>query len=405
VSSAIPEDNNTFLTSLDRNKKKTILNGSFSNATAYAPALTAGDNSHLLFLLHGMLMAQPFDDKRFELTGEVFPVANQVTYFSVSANGVLAYRGGTGIIPTQIDQQLEWIDRTGQSLGVVGPPGAYNDMALSSNGKEVAITQRDAGDIWIWDFDRNVQTRFTFGPSLDWEPVWSPDDKRLAFASRRDGLDKIYLKDSSGIGSEEAAPKSADRQRPKAWSPDGKFLLYMHGDPRGGATFNLWVLPVDSARPAEREATPYFTSRFNITQGQFSPGKASAPRWVAYTSNESGQDQVYVQSFPTGTGKFQISAGGGVQPRWRKDGKELFYLSLDQKLMAVDVKTSPTFEHGTPRELFQTHIAGGGVLANIFRYDVAPDGNRFLVLNQADAKASDSSAITVVSNWAAGPKR
>jgi Tol biopolymer transport system component len=278
-------------------------------------------------------------------------------------------------------------------------------MALSSNGKEVAITQRDAGDIWIWDFDRNVQTRFTFGPSLDWEPVWSPDDKRLAFASQRDGLDKIYLKDSSGIGSEKAAPKSADRQRPKAWSPDGKFLLYMHGDPRGGATFNLWVLPVDSARPAEREATPYFTSRFNITQGQFSPGKASAPRWVAYTSNESGQDQVYVQSFPTGTGKFQISAGGGVQPRWRKDGKELFYLSLDQKLMAVDVKTSPTFEHGTPRELFQTHIAGGGVLANIFRYDVAPDGNRFLVLNQADAKASDSSAITVVSNWAAGPKR
>jgi Tol biopolymer transport system component len=213
------------------------------------------------------------------------------------------------------------------------------------------------------------------------------------------------LKDLSGIDREEAAAKSADRQRPKAWSPDGKFLLYMHGDPKGGATFNLWVLPVDPERPAtEREAAPYFTSPFNITQGQFSPGAASAPRWVAYTSNESGRDEVYVQSFPAGRGRFQISNSGGRQPRWRKDGKELFYLSLDQKLMAVDVKTAPTFEHGTPRELFQTHVAGGGVLANIFRYDVAPDGNRFLILNQVGGQATDSSAITVMLNWTAGPK-
>jgi serine/threonine protein kinase len=216
VSWAIPEDNNTFLAGLDGKEKKAILNGSYSNATAYVPPSAAGDSGHLLFLLQGTLMAQPFDDKRFELTGDAFPVAKKVTYFSASANGVLAYRGGTGVIPTETDQQLVWVDRTGKSIAVVGPPGAYNDMALSSDGKKVAITQREAGDIWIWDFDRNVQTRFTSDPFLDWEPVWSPDDKRLAFASRRDGLDQIYWKDSSGIGSAEAVAKSPDRQRPKS---------------------------------------------------------------------------------------------------------------------------------------------------------------------------------------------
>jgi len=403
VASAALEDNSTFLLSLDGKEKKPILNGSYSNATVYAPPFAAGDSGHLLFLRQGTLMARPFDEKRLEFTGEAFPVAKHVTYFSVSANGVLAYRGGTGIIPTQTDQHLVWVDRTGKSLGAVGPPLAYNDLALSADGKKVAITRLDSGDIWVWDLARNVPTRFTFDPSLNFEPVWSPDDKRLAFASRRDGRDQIYWKDSSGIGSEEAVAKSADSQRPKAWSPDGKFLLYMHGDPTNGAPFNLWVLPVDPARPAaERKAAPYFPSPANITQGQFSPGPATAPRWVAYTSNETGQSQVYVQSFPAGTGKVRISPSGGVQPRWRKDGKELFYLSLDRKLMAVDVRTAPAFEYSAPKELFQTHIAGGGGLANIFRFDVAPDGNRFLVLNQAEDPGTDSDAITVVLNWTSG---
>jgi len=179
----------------------------------------------------------------------------------------------------------------------------------------------------------------------------------------------------------------------------------MHADANGGV-FNLWLLPADQDRSAgERQAAPYFTSPFNITQGQFAPGPANAPRWVAYTSNELGQVQIYVQSFPAGHGKFRISTNGGVQPRWRKDGKELFYLSLEQKLMSVEVKTAPTFEYGTPKELFQTNISGGGNLANIFRYDVAPDGHRFLMLDEVGGGGTGPSPITVVTNWTAGLKR
>jgi Tol biopolymer transport system component len=403
VASAIPENNITFVASVDGKEKKRLLGGSYSNATAYVPPSAPGEKGHLLFLLQGRLMAQPFDDRTLELTGEALPVAQQVTYFSVSANGILAYRGGRGIIPTETEQQLAWFDRMGKSLGTVGPPSQYNDVALSPDGKRAAVSRLGSGDIWILDLARNTPARFTFGPSLDFEPVWSPDGKRLAFASRRDGgLDRIYWKETSGIGSEEAVSKFSGNQRPKAWSPDGKFLLFMHS---AEGHFNLWELPADAAQPVtERKATPYFTSAFNVTQGQFSPGPANAPRWVAYTSNESGQNQIYVQSFPAGTGKFQVSTNGGVQPRWRKDAKELFYLSPERELMAVEVKTAPTFEAGAPEELFQTQVSGGGNLANIFRYDVAPDGDRFLVLNQTGGGGTDPSPITVVVNWIAGLK-
>jgi Tol biopolymer transport system component len=171
--------------------------------------------------------------------------------------------------------------------------------------------------------------------------------------------------------------------------------------------FNLWTLPVDPGQPAaERKAAPYFTSPFNITQGQFSPGPANAPRWVAYTSNESGQSQIYVQSFPAGAGRFPISSNGGVQPRWSSDGKELFYLSLDGKLMAVDVETAPTFEHRAPRVLFQTPIEGRGpAFALVFGYDLAPDAKRFLFIERASRTDVDSAGITVVLNWTAGLKR
>src|SRR5262249_38663627 len=157
-------------------------------------------------------------------------------------------------------------------------------------------------------------TKFTFDTSVDWDPVWSPDGKRLAFASQRDGLNQIYWKDSSGIGNEEKVSESAEHQRPKAWSPDGKFLLFMHRDANSNI-YNLWTMSVDPGQPAAaRKAAPYFTLTFNVTQGQFSPGASNAPRWVAYTSNESGQDEIYVQAFPPGAGKFHISTNGGLEP-------------------------------------------------------------------------------------------
>jgi len=393
-----------FVATLDGSEKKRVFGG--ARYTAYAPPSVAGEEGHLLFLREGsILMAQPFNEKSLESTGEAFPVAENVGSFSASVNGALAYRNFTSVFNRM---QLAWFDRTGKLLAKAGPPGRYSSLTLSADGSRVALTrQGDSGnpDIWIQDLHRDIPTRFTFDASTDWEPVWSPDGKRLAFASRRDrGIDQIYWKDSSGVGNEEAVWNSAEGQRPEAWSPDGKFLLFMRQSENGSA-HNLWTLPVDPGTPrAERNAAPYFTSPSDITQGQISPGPATAPRWVAYTSNESGQSQIWVQSFPAGTGKFQVSTSGGVQPRWRRDDKELFYLSLEGKLMAVEVKTAPTFEYGIPKELFPTQILRAAGFPLVFQYDVAPEGNRFLVLNNAVSEGSNSSPITVVLNWTAGLK-
>jgi eukaryotic-like serine/threonine-protein kinase len=398
----------TFMATPDGKMKKRLLSGTMG--TVYAPPSAAGEKGHLLYLRASSggstLMAQPFNEKSLDSLGVAFPVADNVGSFSASENGVLGYRA----LPSLFNRtQLAWFDRTGKLLGKVGPPGRYNGLALSPDGGRVALARLDdAGnpDIWILDVHRDVAARFTFDASTDWEPVWSPDGKRLAFASRRDhGIDQIYWKDSSGAGNEEAVWKSAQGQRPESWSPDGKFLLFMHQNEKG-AGHNLWTLPVDPGRPGvERRAEPYFSAPSDITQGQFSPGSSNAPRWVAYTFSDSGQSQIYVQSFPAGAGKFQISMSGGVQPRWRRDGKELFYLSLERKLMAVEVKTVPTFEYGVPKELFQTPVFRAEGFPLVFAYDVAPDGNRFLVLGAADSGGANSSPVTVVLNWAAGLRR
>jgi Tol biopolymer transport system component len=397
----------TFVATADGRTKKRLLSGTVG--TVYAPPSFAGEKGHLLYLrADRTLMAQSFNEKRLESAGTAFPVTDNVAFFSASANGALAYRALASLFNPR---QLFWFDRTGKRLAKVGPPGRYNGVALSPDASRVALARQDDSgnpDIWILDVHRDVATRSTFDASTDWEPVWSPDGKRLAFASRRDrGIDQIYWKDSSGAGNEEAVWNSAEGQRPEAWSPDGKFLLFMRQS-ENGSSHNLWTLPVDPGTPgAVHKGAPYFTSPFDITQGQFSPGPASTRRWVAYTSNESGQSQIFVQSFPAGAGKFQIStaSGGGVQPRWRKDGKELFYLSLDRKLMAVEVKTAPTFEYGVPKELFQTPGFRAQGFPLVFLYDVTPDGNRFLVLSGVGGEGANSSPVTVVLNWASGLKR
>jgi Tol biopolymer transport system component len=391
-----------FVATLDGKEKKTLARA--GNRAIYVPPSSAGETGHLLFERDGVLMVQPLDERKLELTGEAVPVPEAVRgAFSVSANGALAYRNVRGFL-----DRLVWLDRMGQSLGNAGSAGVDNELALSPDGNRVALTRPVSGNvgIWILDLHRDISTKFTFDASIEWDPVWSPDGKRLAFASQRDhGLNQIYWKDSSGVGNEEAVLKSADHQRPKSWSPDGKFLLFMHRD-AGSSIYNLWTVSADPAQPAaERKAAPYFESPYNITQGQFSPGPSNAPRWVAYTSNESGQNEIYVQSFPPGMGKCRISTNGGVEPRWRTNGKELFYLSLERKLMAVEVKTEPTFECGAPKELFQTPVVGGGAgFGIVFHYDVGRDGNRFLFIDQG-REIVDSSPITVVLNWTAEWKR
>jgi Tol biopolymer transport system component len=398
------DDEAIYLATLDNKERKRLVGA--RQAGAYAPPAAGSENGHLLFLREGTLMAQPLDGRRFDVVGDSFPVVEQVGsylglgFFSISANGVLAYRSGS----SGTNSQLMWFDREGKSLGTLGQPtDYYGGLALSPDGKRVAVGEMDqAGktDIWLLE-TRGVHTRFTFD-SRSMKPAWSPDGTRLVFNSRRGESDSIYQKDSSGSGNEELLSKSGS---PEDWSPDGRYLLYNFLDTKTNNR-HLWVLPAQAGTPENRKPISYLQTLFNEGQGQFSPDG----HWIAYISNESGasQYQVYVQSFPAGAGKFQVSTGGGgTQPRWRRDGKELFYLASDGKLMAVETQTTPKFEAAAPRTLFDPRISRGRMPPYVFyRYDVTADGKRFLVDSTSTLPEGSAAApITVVVNWLAALKR
>jgi len=403
------EDTAIYLATLDGSPRKRLVDA--KQSAAYAPQEPGSENGHLLFLREGTLMAQVLDLRRFELVGEPFPVAEQVGstlamgYFSVSANGVLAYRSGA----SGIARQLAWFDREGKPLGTLGPSATYSGLAISPDGKRVAAEQLDSRgnwDIWVLDVARGVPTRFTFDPAQDMYPVWSPDSAHLVFSSDRGtvGVFGLYRKDVGTSANEELLYKSGAgiSLRPFAWSPDGNHLLYSANDPK--TRNDLWVLPNPAGNSGDRKPEPYLQTPFDETQGQFSPDG----RWIAYTSDASGagQYQIYVQSFPRGNGEFQISTGaGGAQPRWRRDGKELFYIGADGKLMAVEVKTAPRFEAGVPRSLFDPRLVYAGQRNVYFFYDVAPDGKRFLINTFNAGQNQTAEPITVVLNWRAALKR
>jgi Tol biopolymer transport system component len=397
------ENTGIYLSSLDGKERKRLV--SSRRNFSYAPPWEDGGPGHLLFLRDTTLMAQPLDPKSFATTDDPIPVAERVgslssslTYasFTISANGVLAYRSGEG----SGNLQLTWLDRTGKPLGKLGSPAPYISVALSRDGARAVMQKLDyaqtGADIWLIDIARGIPSRLTVGDVQDLYPAWSPDGSHIAFDSTRDGLSQLYIKDSSGARPEERLQKSNVNERPCDWSPDGKFLMYMRdAGPGRGA---LWVLSDPAGDPANRKAAPYLETPFWIAQCQFSPDG----HWVAYSSEESKQgSQIYVQSFPAPSSKVRISSNGGAQPRWRGDGKELFYINFDRKLMAVDVKTAPTFQPGIPQVLFDPHVfgdvSGGGASAILFRYDVTPDGQRFLVDSVAQSETAPE-PITVVLN-------
>jgi Tol biopolymer transport system component/predicted Ser/Thr protein kinase len=404
----VTENTGIYLATLGATDRKLLLRTII--AAIYAPAPSGHEGDQLLFLRDGTLMAQPMNARTLEMTGEAFLVAEHVgsylSYgaFSASTNGALAYRSGAGTFGNSL---VMWFDRDGKSLGAVSRTRIYTDLALSPDEKRLAVSDRDpqAGnrDIWLFDLQRGVPQRFTFEPSLESTPIWSPDGSKVAFASNRDGLYNIYQKESGGTGTEQALLKSDASKYPLDWSPDGRYLLYYMQDLKNKG--DLWVLPVNPPG----KPMPFVQSPFTETQGQFSRGPGGG-RWVAYASDESGAFQVYVQPFPPapsgGGSKFQISTGGGLQPRWRGDGKELFYLASDGKLMAVEVKTSPRFEAGIPRALFAPRITGGiGMAAPGSRYAVSRDGKRFVMNVLGQAEEPDAAPVTIVLNWTAGLKK
>jgi len=370
-------------------------------AATYAPPDT------LLFVRQGVLVALRFDQMRAVVTGDPIPVAQGVGLepgvargtFAVSATGVLAHRASGGE-----RRQLVWLDRAGMVLGTLGAADedALGNPELTSDGRRVAVQRAVQGnvDVWLIDVGRGVPSRFTFGGGSDGDPVWSPDGTRVAFRTQRDNnvLD-LFEKPSSGTDDEQLLLATEESKTPLAWSPDG-FLLYVTQDRTTGA--DLWALPIANERSTtpgnRRQAFPVVKTPFDETAAQFSPDG----RWIAYESNESGSVEVYVQPFPGPGRKSQVSAAGGHEPRWRPDGKELFYVSPDGRLMAVAIAVAAdqqTLETGTPVSLFSTRFASGSGITGVVRkpqYAVARDG-RFL-MNVA-VEGAPASPITIVLNW------
>lgn len=384
--STSPEAQGIYLGSLDGGEPKRLT--AADTGGAYLPP------DRLIFMRQGALVARKLDIARGELTGDPLTLA-LVGYdrgyflggFSVSADGRVAYRaGGAG------RRQLVWFDRMGKTVGVAGEPDANNmsNPELSPDGRYVAVqrTVQNNPDIWLLDLMRGSFTRFTVDAAVDNYPIWSPDGTRIAFRSDRKGTN-LYVRPANMASPEELLLESPNIKIPQDWSKDGRFLLYYEVDPKTAR--DVWVLNMTGK---ERKASAVVNTPFEENMAQFSPDA----HWLAYQTNESGQTEIVVQPFPEPGGKWQVSTSGGSQPRWRADGKELYFIAPDGELMAVAIVASGSrFEAGKPVPLFPTRILSGSVgIVNKPQYAVARDG-RFLI-NQP-VEESTASSITLLLNW------
>jgi eukaryotic-like serine/threonine-protein kinase len=305
--------------------------------------------------------------------------------FGASEHGLLVAQSGSGAALSQ----LFWFNRKGVQISSVGKPEVYSNVSLAPNGKSVAVSMTDMAsqnaDIWTYDLQRGTAKRLTFDPAADTVPIWSPDAARLVFSSGRNSARNLYMKNSDGSQEEKLIVQGGFGYNnfPNDWSRDGKYILYAR-DP------DLWFATIP-----ELKTTVFLKALSIVRNGQFSPDG----RWVAYESNETGRWEIYVTSFPEARGKWQVSSGGGEQPRWRGDGKELFYLSSDAKMMAAPVTTGANFDARTPVALFQATPRQPVPLYDLFAYDVSRDGQRFLILTQV--KRAETTPMSIVLNWTA----
>jgi eukaryotic-like serine/threonine-protein kinase len=383
--------------SLDGSNKKFLVRT--NDSAVYAPP------GYLLFVDGDTLLGQAFDAERLEVSGQPFLVAEHVGHSSAfqsaiaaSPTGIIAYAGTIAQ-----NGRLTWFGRSGNAQGSAGPEGDYTDFRLSPNEKSLAASLVDPKtgtvDVWVTDLARGSNTRVTREGQLGASAIWSPDGTHLGFRTIRNGLIELYQKSAAGGGDAQAVLSAETRSAVQIqsvnlidtdWSPDGRQILF--SVPGVASGNDLWLLPLSG----DRKPVKFLASPPEEMHGNFSPDG----HFVAYTSNESGRFEVYVQTFPLSNRKWQVSTNGGYEPRWRADGREIYYLSEDRKLIAVAVGAGPSFE--VPKLLFQTRVPAG-VTANRQHYVPSRDGQRFLVNTQTGDPSSNP--ITVVLNWTAGLKK
>jgi eukaryotic-like serine/threonine-protein kinase len=363
-------------------------------------------SGHLVYAAAGILRAVRFDLKRLEVRSDPVPVVEQVmttdageAIFAVSRTGTLVYvsggvRGGHGP-----QRSLVWVTRQGIEEPIKAPPRAYVYPRLSPDGTRVALDIRDQDqDIWIWDLARETLMRLTFDPAPDGHPVWTPDGRRIIFASQRSGAANLYWQAVNGTGSVERLTTSRNPQQPSSISRDAAYSVFDENTP--APSFKIDLL----AMKGERRAQPLMETTFTERNGELSPDG----RWIAYESDESGQLQIYVRPFPkVDAGRWQVSTGGGDRPMWARNGRELFFVSGDGRLAVVPVQTTgPTFSAGTAAIVFDNRWYYTGSrpdVSNGRTYDISPDGQRFLMIkdNQSVGQNSISTpaSMVVVLNW------
>jgi hypothetical protein len=382
------ERNAICLGMLDSPEWHPIANAS-SNA-AYA------EPGFLIYVRDNTLVAQHFDARHYVMSGEPQTVIDEVQYYPIVDYGVFDV-AGKGILVAQTGKgaaisQMAWFDRTGKPEGNVGAPRRFANLGLSPDGRRLTVDQMDRDqrhmNIWVNELANAATTRLTFTLAADQCPIWSPDGKKIAFSSNRKFHFSLYLKNSDGSGTEqEVADLGAPQQAFWDWSHDGKYLLVEKGT-------ELWYMS-----SSDWLAKPFLLSKGYIHSAQFSPDG----RWVAYSSNETGTWEVYVSPFPAPDSKWQVSRAGGEEPRWRRDGKELFFLSAEGKVIAVPVKTAGNFEAGAPVALFQAHTRQQISVMDAFSYDVTADGQKFLINTRMED--TNAAPLSIILNWASEMER
>ena len=401
AASSRPGQSSLRASSLDSNDSIVLLRA--DTGAAYAPTLR-GHGASLLFVHDGTLMAQPFDSRRLQLNGERMVVASQVRHrrwqqpsFSVSSNGVLLYQGAE-------HQQFSWFDRQGKLLATVGPHNDCLSFNMSPDERYVALHRHDDPDtllptIWVMDLSREGAVfRFTDlgAAQAELTPVWSPDSSEILF-SRGDDRRMRLMRQALDGGIAQCVLDTEGPKFPNDWSCNGQFIAYSSQVP-DYQNMHTWIVSLNGTGQ-QRKPRPFLQHSCEELSAYFSPGQSKeAPRWIAYTSNETGRHEVYVRDFPGGSHKWQVSSQGGLIPHWRRDGRELFYLSPEGILMVAGVDLGATFEFGTPQALFKTGLRfTPGYKTWMNQYAVTRDGERFLLDRQVPE--TTPRVITAVIPW------